>query len=170
MSDFLPLAGVCVGALLAGLFTLISNRHNFDREFQKENLRLKQAHLEEVIKYGIEYFSAGGLLISAIDGVSKDIEANGHAYSDAKVFLTNHDGKFTDSQESLEYCNAKLIIFKSADCTALKVLWDYHNYLSVIRTEVFRSGEHNIPLQSDMKNYLEYLGHKRTEFFSALSL
>ncbi|MEM5547422.1 hypothetical protein [Pseudoalteromonas fuliginea] len=156
MSDFLPLAGVCVGALLAGLFTLISNRHNFDREFQKENLRLKQAHLEEGIKYGIEYFSAGGLLISAIDGVSKDIEANGHAYSDAKVFLTNHDGKFTDSQESLEYC------------TTLKVLWDYHNYLSVIRTEVFRSGEHNIPLQSDMKNYLEYLGHKRTEFFSVL--
>ena len=140
MSDFLPLAGVCIGALIAGLITLLSNRYNFERELKKEELKLKQQYLDEVVKYAIEYFSAGGLLVSAIDGVSKDIESNGKAYSDSNDFLNRHDLKYTNESHSLEYCHAKLIIYKSGDSEALKTLWGYHNTLSKIRTSVFRSG------------------------------
>ncbi|ANU38248.1 hypothetical protein [Vibrio scophthalmi] len=170
MKELLPLAGVCIGALLAGLFTLISNRHNFERDLKRDELRLKQVRLDEIITYAISYFSSGGLLISAIDGVSKDIEANGSPYHDATDFLTRHDKEFSDNNESLEYCNAKLMVFHSESSDALNILWEYHQYLSNIRSKTFRSGELSIPSQSEMKAHLKFLGDKRSEFFSKLVL
>jgi len=168
MNELLTLAGVCIGALIAGLFTLISNRYNFERDLKKESLKLKQQRLDEVVKYAIEYFSAGGLLVSAIDGVSKDVEYNGKAHPDASEFLKGHDKKYTDASHNLEFCNAKLIIYDKKSSDALLMLWQYHNYLSEIRISVFRHGSITVPDQVQMRQHLKELGSKRTQFFNRL--
>ncbi|WP_018277576.1 hypothetical protein WKI13_00675 [Teredinibacter turnerae] len=168
MEVFLPLAGVVLGALIAGLFTLLANRYNFERQNRKDILNQKNKNLDEIVTYAIEYFSYGGALLAAIDGVSKDIELKGKPNSDAKSFLDKHDIEFINNSNNIEYCHAKLLINFPEQERALKLLWDFKKVFSEIRNSVFRGKDLSVPHQQEMEKYREELGRIRTDFFVEL--
>ncbi len=168
MDQFISLLSVCVGALIAGLFMLISSRREHERNLLKINFENHRVQINEIINSSQQYYSACSNLLAAIDGVSKDKKNLGNLHDDHKVFLRKADSRYDLANADLEFCHAKILVLLGGNSLVSKELWGYDSVVSDLRNKVFRSGGIVIPEQEEMAEHTEKMSNLRSKFYISL--